>query len=63
MNTADIRVHEKCRIMVNWQGPGTYYLVEKLNLWLKINNAEINAFVAKRQMPTVEIEDESEVRR
>jgi hypothetical protein len=63
MNTVDIRIHENHRIMVNWQGPGTYYLVKNLNLWLKITNAEVNAFVEKRRLPTVDIEDESEVRR
>jgi hypothetical protein len=63
MNTVDIRTHENHRIMVNWQGTGTYYLVKNLNLWLKITNAEVAAFVAKRRLPTVEIESESEVRR
>jgi hypothetical protein len=63
MNTVDIRIHENRRIMVNWQGPGTYYLVQKLGLWLKINNTEIAEFVEKRQMKTVEIKSESEVRR
>lgn len=41
-------------LAVVWQGPGKYYLVPKLGLWLKILCQEVAELEAKRQSETVE---------
>jgi hypothetical protein len=63
MNTVDIRTHKNHRIMVNWQGPGTYYLEKSLNIWVKVTNTDVYNFAVARDLPMVDIEHESELRR